>query len=70
MRGLNLKGLNLKVVASSSSVFGVVTFTVCLLWDLALPAFTMTPIWKVVLPGFQRETCEALQAKHDRVLAA
>ncbi|HSB78814.1 MAG TPA: hypothetical protein VLM91_08505 [Candidatus Methylomirabilis sp.] len=48
-----MRGLSLKVVASALSVFGVVTFSVCLLWDLAFPTFSMAPIWRVVLPGFQ-----------------
>jgi P-type Cu+ transporter len=45
--------LNFKVVASALGLFGVVTFTLCILWDLVFPAYTMVPIWKVLLPGFQ-----------------
>ncbi len=31
----------------------LVTYTVCILWDLAFPQFTMVAIWKTLLPGFQ-----------------
>lgn len=29
------------------------TFTICILWDLAVPSYSMVAIWKVLLPGFQ-----------------
>ncbi len=48
-----MRPLNFKVVASTLSLLGVVTFTLCLLWDLAFPAFSMVAIWKAFLPGFQ-----------------
>ena len=48
-----MRPLNLKVVASALSLFGVVTFTICILWDLTFPSYTMVAIWKVLLPGFQ-----------------
>jgi hypothetical protein len=48
-----MRSLSVWIVATTLSVFGTATFTLCLLWDLAFPAFSMTPIWKVVLPGFQ-----------------
>lgn len=47
-----MKTLNFKVVASSLSVLGIVTYTICILWDLAVPQFSMVAIWKVLLPGF------------------
>lgn len=51
-----MKSLNFKVVASALALFGVVTFTLCILWDLAVPSLTMVAIWKVLLPGFQAIT--------------
>ncbi|MFQ5846907.1 MAG: hypothetical protein ACE5IQ_04440 [Candidatus Methylomirabilales bacterium] len=48
-----MRPLNVKVVASALSLFGVVTFTLCILWDLAVPSLTMVAMWKVLLPGFQ-----------------
>ena len=48
-----MRPLNFKVVASALSLFGVVTFTICILWDLTFPSYTMVAIWKVLLPGFQ-----------------
>ena len=48
-----MKTLSLKVVASTLSLFGIVTYTVCILWDLTFPQFSMVALWKVLLPGFQ-----------------
>ncbi len=48
-----MRPINFKVVASTLSVFSIVTFTLCLLWDLTFPSYTMVAIWKVLLPGFQ-----------------
>lgn len=48
-----MRPLNFKVVVSALSLFGVVTFTLCILWDLTFPSYTMVAIWKVLLPGFQ-----------------
>ncbi len=48
-----MRPLNFKVVASALTLFGVVTFTICILWDLTFPSYTMVAIWKVLLPGFQ-----------------
>lgn len=54
-----MRPLNFKVVAAALSLFGVVTFTLCLLWDLTLPSLSMVAIWKVLLPGFQGITWES-----------
>jgi P-type Cu+ transporter len=48
-----MKPLNLKVVASALSLFGVITFSLCILWDLAFPSLSMLGIWRVLPPGFQ-----------------
>ena len=54
-----MRPLNFKVVVSALSFLGVVTFTLCLLWDLTFPSYTMVAIWKVLLPGFQGITLES-----------
>ncbi|MFQ5846536.1 MAG: hypothetical protein ACE5IQ_02560 [Candidatus Methylomirabilales bacterium] len=54
-----MKTLSFKVVASTLSLLGIVTYTVCILWDLAFPQFTMVAIWKTLLPGFQGMTWES-----------
>ncbi len=48
-----MRPLNFKVVASALTLFGVVTFTICILWVLTFPSYSMVAIWKVLLPGFQ-----------------
>jgi hypothetical protein len=48
-----MKRLNLWVGTGSLGVLGTITFTLCLLWDLAFPSLSMLPVWRVVLPGFQ-----------------
>ena len=48
-----MRPINFKVVVSALSFLGIVTFTLCLLWDLTFPSYTMVAIWKVLLPGFQ-----------------
>jgi hypothetical protein len=51
-----MKPLNLRVIALTLSLFGAITFSLCLLWDVAFPSLSMLAIWKVLLPGFQRIT--------------
>ena len=48
-----MKTLSLKVVASTLTVLAIVTYTVCILWDLAFPHFSMVAIWETLLPGFE-----------------
>jgi hypothetical protein len=48
-----MKRLNLWVVTLSLGILGMITFTLCLLWDLAFPSLSMLPTWGVLLPGFQ-----------------
>lgn len=48
-----MKPLKFIVVGSALSILGVVTFTLCILWDLLFPSQTMVAIWRVLLPGFQ-----------------
>ena len=54
-----MKPLSFVVVASSLGLFGIVTFTVCILWDLTFPAYSMVAIWKTLLPGFREITWES-----------
>ena len=48
-----MKALTFTEVALSLSVFGAITFTLCILWDLAFPGYAMTRVWEVLLPGFK-----------------
>ncbi len=48
-----MKTLSFREVASTLSLFGIVTFTVCILWDLAFPSMSMVAVWETLLPGFQ-----------------
>lgn len=45
--------VNLAVIGLTLGLFGAITFTLCILWDLALPAYSMMRVWEVVLPGFR-----------------
>ena len=40
-------------VALALGLTGTVIFTLCILWDLALPSLAMTRFWELALPGFQ-----------------
>jgi hypothetical protein len=48
-----MKPMGIREVALSLSVFAAVTFTLCILWDLAVPSLAMTRIWEALLPGFK-----------------
>ncbi len=48
-----MKLLGFAEVALSLSVFGAITFTLCILWDLAFPGLAMTRVWEALLPGFK-----------------
>lgn len=48
-----MKPLNLTVIGLALGLFGAITFTLCILWDLALPGLSMTRLWEVLLPGFR-----------------
>jgi hypothetical protein len=34
-------------------VFLAITFTLCVVWDLALPEYAMYASWRSLLPGFE-----------------
>ena len=40
-------------MALSLSVFSAITFTLCILWDLAFPSLAMTRLREALLPGFK-----------------
>ena len=48
-----MKPLNLTVIGLTLGLFSAITFTLCVLWDLALPAYSMMRVWELVLPGFR-----------------
>jgi len=48
-----MKPLNLTVIGLTLGLFSAITFTLCILWDLALPAYSMMRVWELVLPGFR-----------------
>lgn len=48
-----MKPLSFKVVSLSLGVLGSLTFTLCILWDLAFPSLAMTRVWEALLPGFK-----------------
>ena len=46
-------GVSLIAVGHASSLFLAITFTLCVLWDLALPDYAMYESWRALLPGFE-----------------
>lgn len=51
-----MRPLDFKVVVAALSLLGIVMFSICILWDLAVPSYSMMAIWKVLFPGFQTIT--------------
>jgi hypothetical protein len=45
--------LRFKPIASAVTVFGVITYIICLLFDLIFPQWAMMDIWRMLLPGFE-----------------
>lgn len=48
-----MKALKVTEVVLSLGVFGAITFTLCIAWDLVFPEYAMTRLWEVLLPGFK-----------------
>jgi hypothetical protein len=46
------RGLSLVAVGHATSLFLAITFTVCVAFDLLLPARAMYRVWQNLLPGF------------------
>lgn len=44
---------SVKVVGHATSLFLVVTFTLCVAFDLLFPEAAMFPLWETLLPGFR-----------------
>ncbi len=40
-------------VGHATSLFLVVSYVVCVLWDLAFPQYAMFEAWRRLLPGFE-----------------
>lgn len=47
------KGLSLFAVAHATSLFFVITFSLCIAFDLAFPEHAMYQTWQKLLPGFE-----------------
>ena len=46
------RSISLLALGNTASLFLVATFTVCVLFDLALPDYAMFDFWRNLLPGF------------------
>lgn len=47
-----MKPLRFKPVAFAVTSFGVITYVICILFDLIFPQWTMVRVWESLLPGF------------------
>ena len=45
--------VNLVALGHTASLFLAITFTLCVLFDLALPQHAMYEAWRRLLPGFE-----------------
>ncbi len=50
--GIAMKAIHFKPVALALTVFGVITFTLCNLFDLVFPRWAMDELWQILLPGY------------------
>ena len=48
----DMKSLRFKPVALALSTFGVITYTLCIVFDLIFPQWAMAELWEILLPGF------------------
>ncbi len=48
-----MKPVSPAVAALALGLSGAVTFTLCVLWDLAVPSLSMVRGWELILPGFR-----------------
>ena len=46
-------GISLVAVGHATSLFFVITFTLCVVWDLLFPEYAMFESWRRLLPGFE-----------------
>lgn len=49
-----MKPLEFRPFALSVVSFGVITYLVCILFDLVVPSWSMQTAWQLLLPGFER----------------
>lgn len=47
-----MRPLRFKPVALAVTTFGVITYILCLVFDLIFPQWAMYKIWEILLPGF------------------
>jgi 2TM family of unknown function (DUF5676) len=47
-----MKTLRFKPVAYAITVFGLITYVLCVLFDLLFPQWAMYKLWEILLPGF------------------
>ncbi len=45
--------VSLAAVGHATSLFLVITFTLCVTWDLLFPGMAMYQSWRALLPGFE-----------------
>jgi len=48
-----MKGLSLTAVGHATSLFFVITFALCVAFDLVFPDHAMYQAWQKLLPGFE-----------------
>ena len=46
-------GISLVAVGHATSLLFVITFTLCVVWDLLFPEYAMFESWRRLLPGFE-----------------
>ncbi len=47
------QGVSLVAVGHATSLLFVITFTLCVVWDLLFPEYAMFESWRKLLPGFE-----------------
>lgn len=50
--GQEMRSLRFLPVVLSVSLFGLITYNLCMLFDLILPQWAMYELWAILLPGF------------------
>ncbi|KAA3616814.1 MAG: hypothetical protein D8M58_17580 [Calditrichaeota bacterium] len=47
-----MKQLSIIPVAYTTTIFLIITYVLCILFDFVFPQWSMSKIWETVLPGF------------------
>jgi hypothetical protein len=50
--GQEMRPLNFKLVALAVTAFSVLTYLICMVFDLILSQWAMYELWTILLPGF------------------